>query len=77
MTNLSKAFDCLSQELLIAKLDAYGFEIKSLKLVYSYLSDRKQRVKIKYSCNSSREVLFGVPQGSVLGPYPSIIIYVI
>ena len=77
MTNLSKAFDCLSQELLIAKLDAYGFEIKSLKLVYSYLSDRKQRVKIKYSCNSSREILFGVPQGSVLGPYPSIIIYVI
>ena len=41
MTDLSKAFDCLSHELLIAKLDAYGFDSKSLKLIYNYLSNRK------------------------------------
>ena len=50
-TDFSKVFDCLSHELLIAKLDAYGFDRKALKLVNSYLSNRKQRVKInnKYS----------------------------
>ena len=46
MTDLSKAFDCLHHELLIAKLDAYGFDIKSVKLIQQYLSNRKQRVKV-------------------------------
>ena len=45
-TDLSKAFDCLSHALLIAKLAAYGFHYDALKLVYSYLSLRKQRVRI-------------------------------
>ena len=62
-TDLYKAFDCLSHELLIAKLDAYGFDKNVLKLVNSYLSNRKQRVKKKYS--SWSEILFGVPQGSI------------
>ena len=68
MTDLSKAFDCLSHELLIAKLDAYGFDNKSLKLIYNYLSNRKQRVKINESFSSWEEILYGVPQGSILGP---------
>ena len=42
MTDLSKAFDCLHHELLIAKLDVYGFDIKSAKLIQQYLSNRKQ-----------------------------------
>ena len=67
MTDLSKAFDCLSHDLLIVKLDAYGFDKKSLKLVYSYLSNRKQRVKINDTYSSLGEILFGVPQGSILG----------
>ena len=46
LTDLSKAFDCLSHKLLIAKLEAYGFDLKSLKLVYAYLAKRNQRVKI-------------------------------
>ena len=46
MTDLSKAFDCLLHDLQIAKLHAYGFEIDSLRLIYSYLVGRKHRVKI-------------------------------
>ena len=65
-TDLSKAFDCLSHELLIAKLDAYGFDKNALKLINSYLSNRKQRVKIDEKYSSWNEILFGVPQGSVL-----------
>ena len=46
LTDLSKAFDCLPNELFIAKLDAYGFDKSSLKLMHSYLSNRKQRRKV-------------------------------
>ena len=42
LTNLSKAFDCLDHELLIAKLNAYGFNLPSLKLIHDYLSNRTQ-----------------------------------
>ena len=68
LTVLSKAFDCLSHELLIAKLKAYSFDKRSLTLIFNYLSNRKQRVKINDSFSSWSEILFGVPQGSVLGP---------
>ena len=68
LTDLSKAFDCLNHELLIAKLSAYGFDYMSLKLIHSYLSDRLQRVKINSSYSSWWEIIFGVPQGSILGP---------
>ena len=68
LTDLSKAFDCLPHDLLIAKLHAYGFDMNSAKLMYSYLKGRKQRVKIANSYSSWEEILFGVPQGSILGP---------
>ena len=45
LTDLSKAFDCLNHELLIAKLHAYGFDFNSLKLIYKYLANRNERVK--------------------------------
>ena len=65
MIDLSKAFDCLPHELLIAKLDAFGSDKKSIKLVHNYLSNRKQRVKINGSYSSWREILCGVPQGLI------------
>ena len=52
LTDLSKAFDFLPHELLIAKLDAYSFDKSSLKLIHSYLSNRKQRVKINDTYSS-------------------------
>ena len=68
LTDLSKAFDCLLHDLLIAKLHAYGFDMNALKFLHSYLSDRKQRVKINHEYSSIEEIVFGVPQGSILGP---------
>ena len=43
LTDLSKAFDCLSLELLIAKVDAYGFDKSSLKLIHMHLPNSKQK----------------------------------
>ena len=68
MTDLSKVFDCLPHDLLIAKLHAYGLDMASLKLLHSYLTKRRQRVKINNTYSSWSEILFGVPQGSILGP---------
>ena len=68
LMDLSKAFDCLNHDLLIAKLHAYGFGKKSLQLIMSYLRDRWQRTKINTSFSSWSELMDGVPQGSVLGP---------
>ena len=68
LMDLSKAFDTINHELLIAKLEAYGFGIDALHIVQSYLSDRWQRTKINTSFSSWEELLCGVPQGSVLGP---------
>ena len=67
-TDPSNTFDCFSHKLLIAKLDAYGFDKNTLKLVNSYLSNRKQRVKTNDKYSSWSEILFGVPQSSTLGP---------
>ena len=65
--DLSKAFECLSHELLIAKLDAYSFDKNTLSSLNSYLSNRKQRVKINDKYSSWSEISFGVPQDSILG----------
>ena len=68
LTDLSKAFDCIPHELMIAKFDAYGFDLKVLTLVFNYLPNKKQRVKINCSYSDWSDLLFGVPQGSILGP---------
>jgi hypothetical protein len=68
LTDLSKAFDCLPHDLLIAKLDAYGFSTKALELISDYLSKRYHRTKVGSSFSSWACIIFGVPQGSILGP---------
>ena len=68
LADLSKAFDCLDHALLIAKRNAYDFSLPALKLVHDYLSNRKQRTKVNRTYNSWLEIVFGVPQGSILGP---------
>ena len=65
--DLSKAFDCLQHDFIIAKLHAYGFEIQALKLIYSYLSNRFQSVKVKDTYSSANKVKSGVPLGLLLG----------
>ena len=67
-SQICPAFECLPHDLLLAKLNAYGFSLSALKLVQSYLSNRKQRTKINLEFSSWEEILFGVPQGSILGP---------
>ena len=46
LTDLYKAFDCLSHDFLLAKLHTYGFSLSALKLIHSYLKNRKQKTKI-------------------------------
>ena len=68
LTDLSKAFDCLNHNLLIAELAAYGFEYPTLAFIYSYVTGRKQRTKVNNSISAWADVIAGIPQGSILGP---------
>ena len=68
LTDLSKGFDCLPHDLIIAKFRAHGFDKASLRLMHSYLSDRYQSVKINNSYSLWSLIKYGVPQGSILGP---------
>ena len=68
LTDLSKAFDCLNHDLLIAKIEAYGFNIEAIAFLRDYLSNRTQRTKVDSAYSSYRDIKFGVPQGSILGP---------
>ena len=68
ITELSKAFDRLNHDLLLAKLHAYGFDNQALNFIKSYLKERKQRTKIADTYSSWNDIKYGVPQGSILGP---------
>ena len=68
LTDLSKAFNCLPHDLLVAKLKAYGLDTKTLKLMLSNLSGCKQCVKIRNSFSLLKLILFGTPHGSILEP---------
>ena len=59
LMDLSKAYDCLPHELLVAKFEAYGIDKNGLTLIYDYLSNRKQRTKI----NSSYSDWYNIVRG--------------
>ena len=69
LLDLSRAFDCIPHDLLIAKLDAYGSEKEALSLIYSYLKNRKQSIRINNVYSTFLELISGVPQGSFLGDF--------
>ena len=52
LIDLSKVFDCLPHNLLIAKFNAYGFDEKAVRFVYDYLTSRKERTKISNTYSS-------------------------
>ena len=64
---LSKAFDTIKHDSLIAKLKAYGFSKEALKLMKSHLKNRKQNVQINNKFSSERDVIAMVPQVSIDG----------
>ena len=66
--DLSKAFDTINHDLLLAKLKAYGFSKQALSFMCSYLKNRRQRIQINNKFTSLKEVIAGVPQGSIDGP---------
>lgn len=66
--DLKKAFDTVSIPILVHRLEGIGVRGTALSLFKSYLHDRTQKVKIDNYQSTEEEVLFGVPQGSVLGP---------
>ena len=68
LTDLSKAFDCTDHKLLIVKLFWYGVSPSSPNSIFSYHSNRTQRVKTKTSYTDKSTIEYGVPQGSILGP---------
>ena len=68
LTDSSKAFDCVTHDLLIVKLQALNFDMNALNLIFDYLTGRKQRVKINSSFSSYLDIFQGVLQASILGP---------
>ena len=60
--------DCILHDLLIAKINAYGFDYPSLRIMDSFLSNRQQRTRINNAFSRYSEIMHGVPQGSILGP---------
>ena len=69
LTDLPKTFDCIPHDLLIAKLAAYGLSEEALMYILTYLSNRKQCVRINDTYIEFKNIITGVPQGSTLGPF--------
>ena len=68
LMDLSKAFDCIPHDLLMAKLYTFGLYMDAITFIYSYMKRRKQGVKINDTESLFKILLSGLPQGSILGP---------
>ena len=69
LTDLSKAFQCIPHDLLIAKRARYGLSEETLMYILSYLSNRKQCVSINNTYSEFENIITGVPQDSILCPH--------
>ena len=69
LTDLSKTFDCIRGNLIIAKLHAYGFEKRSLEFIYSYLTKRKQKIKVDSAFSSWEMLLSMINPGTTFIQY--------
>ena len=68
LMDLSKAYDCLPYDGIVAKLEAYGLAKESLQLISDYLRYHKQRTETGPAHSHWANVIRGIPQGSILGP---------
>ena len=66
--DLSKAFDSVNHDLLLAKLEAYGLDNNAVSFIRSYLTNKLQRCKINNFFSEWAKISAGAPQGSILGP---------
>ena len=66
--DLSKSFDCIPHDLIITKLAAYGLDDTALKLIFSYLNNRKC-VRINKTCSNFENIISGVSRGSIVGSF--------
>ena len=64
---LIQSINCIPHEPFILKVEAYGFQTDAVNLVYDYLSNRKQRIKINKTFSCWKDIEYGVLQGSILG----------
>ena len=69
LIDLSKAFDCISHDLLIAKSNAYGFDKNALNVIHNYLFGRSRKTRVGLSFSDLFDILYGVPQSSILGSH--------
>lgn len=68
LLDFSKAFDTINHELLCCKLKYFGFDGISVSFFQSFLNNRLQKVQVNNNWSDSKELINGVPQGSILGP---------
>ena len=68
LRDLFKAFDCIPRDFIIAKLEAFSFQTDALNVVYDYLPNRKQRIKINATFRCWKNIKYGVLQRPILGP---------
>ena len=75
LMDLSKAYDSIPHDLLLAKLEAYGFSLESLNLMNSYLTNRLQRVKVNGTYSSWQQVKSVCPTGLSFRTFTTQFIY--